>query len=79
MPQKVGNLKQFNFFQSKVQPYKDTTELERLMASMRDFYGDEKKRITLTNDNLSKDIYFAALHTDGSWYRVKINSQLDSW
>jgi len=49
------------------------------MASMREFYGSEKRRIALTSESLTKDIYFAALHTDGSWYRVKINSQLDSW
>jgi len=47
------------------------------MSSMKEFYADSSKHLSLTIADLQKDQYFAALHTDGLWYRVKINSQLD--
>jgi hypothetical protein len=46
------------------------------MSSMKEFYNDSKKSYPLTMEDLSKDLFFAARHTDGLWYRVKINSQL---
>ena len=60
----------------QVQPYQESSELERLMASMKDFYNDSKKHYPITLEDLTKDLFFAARHTDGLWYRVKINSQL---
>jgi hypothetical protein len=47
------------------------------MSSMKELYADSSKHLSLTIADLQKDQYFAALHTDGLWYRVKINSQLD--
>ncbi len=44
---------------------------------MKDFYSDTSKHHQLSNDDLMKDCFYAALHTDGLWYRVKINSQED--
>ena len=48
------------------------------MTSMKDFYGDSSRHQTLTDEDLAKDCFYAALHTDGLWYRVKINSQVDA-
>lgn len=61
-----------------MQPYQESAELERLMASMKKFYGDASKHHQMSPEDLLKDNFFAALHTDGLWYRVKINSQVDS-
>ena len=60
----------------QVQPYQESSELERLMSSMKEFYNDPKKSYPLTLEDLNKDQFFAARHTDSLWYRVKINSQL---
>ena len=46
------------------------------MSSMKEFYNDPKKSYPLTLEDLNKDQFFAARHTDSLWYRVKINSQL---
>ena len=61
-----------------MQPYQESSELERLMSSMKHFYSNSAKHYPLKLEDLSKDLYFAALHSDEQWYRVKINSQLDS-
>jgi hypothetical protein len=37
------------------------------MTSMKEFYGDAGRRHTLTPEDLLKDSFYAALHTDGLW------------
>ena len=47
-------------------------QLDKLQAEMLRFYKQRRNKV-----NLQQDRYFAALHSDDQWYRVRINSFLD--
>ena len=49
---------------------------------MNEFYSDENNHYSqgpLNASHLSKDLFFAGRHDDGTWYRVKVNSMLDEY
>lgn len=60
-----------------VQPYNEGPKLEVLMSDLNAYYNKEKHHVDVTGDQLKEGDYFAARHTDGFWYRVKITNVID--
>ena len=66
----------------QVQPYYEGRTLETLQLELNNFYCNPANHYSkgpLTSDHLSKDYFFAGMHDDGQWYRVKVNSMLDEY
>ena len=65
----------------QVQPWSDVTVLEDFQAAMKEFYGKTenayKRQLTQEDIGNSLDKYYAARHTDGQWYRVRVNASVD--
>lgn len=60
-----------------VQPYPGE-KLEELMEELNTFYKSEKHLQEVPGDNIKEGEYYAARHTDGYWYRVKITKMIDA-
>lgn len=65
-----------------VQSWADGTALEQQQAAMARCYRPGSKNAAaankpVTKEDLAADVYFAAKHSDGQWYRVRVNSMLD--
>ena len=61
-----------------VQSWTKLKALEELQDEMMAFYSKPENRKPLTISDLSRDCYFAALYGDNAWYRVRVNSQIDT-
>ncbi|XP_040564826.1 tudor domain-containing protein 7 [Lepeophtheirus salmonis] len=61
-----------------VKPWRQTESLEILTSEMIEFYSSPTRRVVdITLEDLSKDSFFAAVHSDGFWYRIKVDRVLD--
>ncbi len=60
-----------------VQSWSEGSALEQLQVEMNRHYSEPSRRTAVTRENLQEDKYFVARHSDGFWYRVRVNSQLD--
>eukprot|EP00096_Caligus_rogercresseyi_P003442 TRINITY_DN1645_c0_g1_i6.p1 TRINITY_DN1645_c0_g1~~TRINITY_DN1645_c0_g1_i6.p1 ORF type:complete len:1062 (+),score=365.52 TRINITY_DN1645_c0_g1_i6:134-3319(+) len=64
-----------NFY---VQPWRQTESLEILVSEINEYYSEPSRRVhSITLDDLKKDSFFAALHSDGYWYRIKVDQVLE--
>ena len=61
-----------------VQPYSEGPKLEVLMSDLNVFYNKEDNLQELSGGDIKEGEYFAARHTDGFWYRVKITKVIDA-
>jgi len=61
-----------------VQPYNEGHKLELLMTELNSFYTVEEHLQEVASSDLSEGEYFAARHTDGFWYRVRVTKVIDS-
>ena len=61
-----------------VQPYSEGRKLEDLMSKLNAFYNEKGKHHDLSSEEIKEGDFFAARHTDGFWYRVKITKVLDA-
>ena len=53
--------------------------MEDLQDSIQKFYSNSKHQKEVTKSQLEQDKFFAALHSDKNWYRVRVNSFLDEY
>lgn len=61
-----------------VQPYNEGNKLELLMTELNTFYTNEEHLQEVNPSDLSEGEYFAARHTDGFWYRVRVTKVIDN-
>merc|ERR1719474_46820 len=61
-----------------VQPYSEGPKLEVLMSDLNAYYNKEKNLHEVSFADIKEGDYYAARHTDGFWYRVKITKVIDS-
>jgi len=61
-----------------VQPYNEGNKLELLMTELNTYYTVEEHLQEVSSADLSEGEYFAARHTDGFWYRVRVTNVIDS-
>ena len=61
-----------------VQPYSEGPKLEVLMADLNTFYNKETNMHEVNVADIKEGDFYAARHTDGFWYRVKITKVIDS-
>ena len=61
-----------------VQPYSEGPKLEVLMSDLNAFYNKKENQHELASEQIKEGEYFAARHTDGFWYRVKITKVIDT-
>jgi len=61
-----------------VQPYSEGPKLEVLMSDLNAYYNKEENLHEVSFADIKEEDYFAARHTDGFWYRVKITKVIDS-
>ncbi|GIY61170.1 tudor domain-containing protein 7, partial [Caerostris extrusa] len=57
-----------------VQPLKSASEMNKLMNQMQQFYSVEDNLIEMHPSLLKANHFYAALHSDESWYRVRLVS-----
>ncbi|KAG8185104.1 hypothetical protein JTE90_014579 [Oedothorax gibbosus] len=57
-----------------VQPLQSSKEMNDLMIHMQQFYSDEDSLIEMHPSLLQRNSFYAALHPDGAWYRVRLVS-----
>ena len=62
-----------------VQPWSSSQSLEDLQESIQKFYSSPKHQKEMSKQQLDGDKFFAALHSDKCWYRVRVNSYLDEF
>lgn len=55
-----------------VQPLDSCSELDSLMKEMLSFYSSEENQLEMDKSMLRKNDFYAALHSDSNWYRVRI-------
>lgn len=63
----------------QVQPWSSSQSLEDLQDSIQKFYSSPRHQREVTRQQLEQDKFFAALHSDKHWYRVRVNSFLDEF
>lgn len=61
----------------QVQPWSSATQLEKLQESLSTFYDEKFNHYAVDAEDLKRDKFFAARHTDGIWYRVRIDAIID--
>jgi len=61
-----------------VQPYNEGHKLELLMTELNAYYNDEENIREVSSQDVCEGKYFAARHTDGFWYRVRVANVIDS-
>ena len=61
-----------------VQPYNEGNKLELLMTELNTYYTVEEHLQEVSCSDLNEGEYFAARHTDGFWYRVRVTKVIDS-
>jgi len=61
-----------------VQPYNEGPKLELLMTELNAFYTAEERLQEVARADLTEGSYFAAQHTDGFWYRVRVTRVIDA-
>ena len=60
-----------------VQPYSEGPQLEKLMSDLNSFYEKEDNIQEVVSADVKEGDYFAARHTDGFWYRVRVTKVID--
>lgn len=60
-----------------VQPYSEGPQLEKLMSDLNSFYNKEENVQEVATEDIKEGDYFAARHTDGFWYRVRVTRVID--
>ncbi|GFU34920.1 tudor domain-containing protein 7 [Nephila pilipes] len=61
-----------------VQPLSSASEMNKLMNQMQQFYSVEENLIEMHPSLLKKNGFYAALHSDNVWYRIRLVSFLNS-
>jgi len=60
-----------------VQPYNEGHKLELLMTELNAYYNEESNCREMNIQDVCEGKYFAARHTDGFWYRVRVANVID--
>ena len=60
-----------------VQPYSEGPKLEVLMSELNAYYNKEENLHEVSAADIKDGEFFAARHTDGFWYRVRVTKVMD--